>query len=623
MKIGQKVCLGLLLVTAIVFAGAYLFVAPSLTKAFGATQKSKAQSDLERASESISTEFKSIARQATDWGAWDDTYDFVQGRKPEYREVNLTQNLFDTTGLDLLFILDGKGNVVFGSIRQPDGKTTSEIVGVDLKSIALGDTSRPGPAVSLQEKRSGLQQINGFPMAAVLQPISNSARTAEPVGCIVMGRFLPPDAITEFSESVRVPFKLVENDRITDDDRRSIQTPQSFRPIVGVRSIEALQGESQYSVRSATNPDILRDGERATKELLTWMGIISIAAGLAAYLMVHFLLGSPLSRFAKAVETLGNESYIEYTALPTKRNDEIGTLARGFESGLQRLESLNTRLLLASREAGMADVAKEVLHNAGNVMNSLSISAHSIHALTMESKVEGYRRTLDLLSEHEQNLAWYLTEDPRGQTVLTYLEALTDMMERRDRNLQGEMESLRTSIEHLKQIIQSHNGLVRTTDVDTSIRISICVEEALSILAPAFERHGIQCDAQISEELVAKGDPITLVQVLTNLLTNAKEALSTPGLVDKSIRIYTNQLPGGGASIIVEDNGIGIPADKLVSIFDQGFSTKRHGTGIGLHYCANAAQTMGWTLTATSEGVHQGAQMILEIPAERIVRKAA
>jgi signal transduction histidine kinase len=155
------------------------------------------------------------------------------------------------------------------------------------------------------------------------------------------------------------------------------------------------------------------------------------------------------------------------------------------------------------------------------------------------------------------------------------------------------------------------------------MRISICVEEALSILAPAFERHGIQCDAQISEELVAKGDPITLVQVLTNLLTNAKEALSTPGLVDKSIRIYTKQLPGGGASIIVEDNGIGIPADKLVSIFDQGFSTKRHGTGIGLHYCANAAQTMGWTLTATSEGVHQGAQMILEIPAERIVRKAA
>lgn len=623
MKIGQKVCLGLLLVTAIVFAGAYFFVAPSLSKAFSATQKAKAQSDLERASESISTEFKSILRQALDWGAWDDTYEFVKGRKPEYRQVNLTQNLFDTTGLDLLFILDAKGKVVFGSIRQPDGKVTSTIEGIDLKSLSLGDATRPGPALSLDGASTGLQRINGFPMAAVIQSISNSGRTADPVGSIFMGRFLPPDAITEFSESVRVPFKLIENSRITQEDRKSIQTPQSYRPIVGVQSIEALQGKSQYSVRSATNPDILRNGERATKDLLTWMGIISIVAGVAAYLMVHFLLGSPLSRFAKAVGTLGNESYIEYTDLPTKRSDEIGTLARGFEAGLHRLEALNTRLLLASREAGMADVAKEVLHNAGNVMNSLSISAHSIHAVTMESKVEGYRRTLDLLSEHEKNLAWYLTEDPRGQTVLTYLGALTDMMERRDRNLQGEMESLGTSIEHLRQIIQSHNGLIRTTDVDTSVRISICVEEAMSILAPAFDRHGIDCEAQVSEDLVAKGDPITIVQVLTNLLTNAKEALSTPGLVHKSIRIYSKPMPGAGASVIVEDNGIGIPADKLVSIFDQGFSTKRHGTGIGLHYCANATQTMGWTLSAASEGAHQGTQMILDIPAERIVRKAA
>jgi signal transduction histidine kinase len=76
-------------------------------------------------------------------------------------------------------------------------------------------------------------------------------------------------------------------------------------------------------------------------------------------------------------------------------------------------------------------------------------------------------------------------------------------------------------------------------------------------------------------------------------------------------------------SIIVRDNGIGIPPENLIKIFNHGFTTKRDGHGFGLHSGANAAKEMGGSLTAESNGPGLGATFTLELPVAKIKPNAS
>jgi signal transduction histidine kinase len=66
--------------------------------------------------------------------------------------------------------------------------------------------------------------------------------------------------------------------------------------------------------------------------------------------------------------------------------------------------------------------------------------------------------------------------------------------------------------------------------------------------------------------------------------------------------------------ISVIDNGVGIPAQNMDRLFTHGFTTRQSGHGFGLHSGALAAQELGGTLHAESEGAGRGAAFILELP---------
>ena len=140
------------------------------------------------------------------------------------------------------------------------------------------------------------------------------------------------------------------------------------------------------------------------------------------------------------------------------------------------------------------------------------------------------------------------------------------------------------------------------------------MDDALEINSAIFARDGIQVVRRYSDVPQVTVDKHKVLQILVNLITNAKHALDESGRPDRQITLKTGMNGNNCLKVAVSDNGIGISPENLARLFSYGFTTKKSGHGFGLHSGASTAKEMGGQLTAYSEGAGKGATFVLEIP---------
>jgi PAS domain S-box-containing protein len=281
----------------------------------------------------------------------------------------------------------------------------------------------------------------------------------------------------------------------------------------------------------------------------------------------------------------------------------------------QQLDKLNRQLMDTSRQAGMAEVATGVLHNVGNVLNSVSVSATVVTDRLRRSKVVNLRRATTLLREQNGHLVEFLTSDPKGKLLPEYLGTVADQLAGEQTKLITLMTAVGQHIEHIKEIVAMQQSYAKVSGVYENLAAAGLVEDALRMNAAAFDRHHIDLVREFDGNLPPVCvDRHKVLQILINLLRNAKYALAARSEDDKRIVIRLGLASADRVKITVGDNGIGIDPAHLTSIFNHGFTTKKDGHGFGLHSGANAAKEMGGTLTARSEGLGKGAEFILELP---------
>jgi len=280
-----------------------------------------------------------------------------------------------------------------------------------------------------------------------------------------------------------------------------------------------------------------------------------------------------------------------------------------------KMAATHEKLVTASRHAGMAEVATGVLHNVGNVLNSVNVSSTLLLDRTQQSRVRQVARVAETLREHERNLGEYLTRDPKGVVALTYLEQLAgNLSAEREQNLK-ELESLRANIEHIKEIVamQQHNAK-NIGGVLETIPVTAVVADAVRVNAEAFQRHRLKLVEEFSNPLpVITTDKHKVLQILVNLLVNAKFACDEVDRPDKQVIIRV-RMETGRVKIMVIDNGMGIRPEYMTRIFSFGFTTRKNGHGFGLHAGSLAAGELGGSLLAHSDGPGKGATFTLELP---------
>ncbi|HEX5750317.1 MAG TPA: ATP-binding protein [Archangium sp.] len=280
-----------------------------------------------------------------------------------------------------------------------------------------------------------------------------------------------------------------------------------------------------------------------------------------------------------------------------------------------RLGEMHRTLVDVSRQMGMAEVATGVLHNVGNTLNSVNISTTLVTEQLRRSRVTGLAKATSLLREHSADMASFLTQDTQGKQLPPYLVAVSDQLVEERENMLKEMESLGHSVEHIKSIVSMQQRHARSAGAVEQVAVPQLIDEALRLHAISFERLAIRIEREYAEVPEIFVDRHKLLQILINLLSNARHALVDSRQADKCLRIHVQRTSEAERlRIEVKDNGVGIAAENLARMFTQGFTTKKDGHGFGLHISALAAEEMKGKLSCTSPGPGHGATFTLDLP---------
>jgi signal transduction histidine kinase len=332
--------------------------------------------------------------------------------------------------------------------------------------------------------------------------------------------------------------------------------------------------------------------------------------------------GEPIvAKIEKTPQADGSTNWCISTKLPwrDKEGRIVGTFGvskdiTALKNAEAELESAHQRLLETSRLAGMAEVATDVLHNVGNVLNSVNVSCSLTIDRVKSSKISGLAKTAALIEENRGRLGEFFTNDPRGQQIPSYLAVLAEHFSQEQSALMQELEQLLKHIEHIKQIVAMQQSYAKVAGVIETVNPTQLVDDAVHINGAALTRHDVQVRCEFQPVPMIQTEKHRVLQILVNLIRNAKYALDEAKRQDKIMTVKLGRNGGDHIKIEVIDNGVGIPAENLTRIFGHGFTTRSNGHGFGLHSSAIAVKELGGSLAAYSEGIGKGATFTLLLP---------
>jgi signal transduction histidine kinase len=400
--------------------------------------------------------------------------------------------------------------------------------------------------------------------------------------------------------------------------------------------------------------DILNESDpqrkaEAVADLRNHSMYITVAAVITGVTFSAVLANSVATRarnLVQAMESVGR-GRLSQRVRPTG-NDEIDRLARQFnkmlaelehndhtirdlnqnlegkvrdrtvqlETALRELRATQSQLTDMAHSAGMAEIATGVLHNVGNVLNSVNISASLVSDQLRNSRADDLKRTTERLQAHRDELAEFLAADGRAPKLLDYLTKLSGKLDTEREDLVRELALLTEKVEHIKSVIAAQQSYARRVTYREEIEVERIINDVLAMHGPSLTRHQIPVRTDFRRVPRALLEKNKLVQVVDNLVKNAIESMRDAGGADHALTVRIAPAGDNRIRIAVADSGGGIRPEHLKQIFNYGFTTKREGNGFGLHSSALAMSDIGGTISVSSDGPGCGATFTIEFPAQ-------
>lgn len=365
--------------------------------------------------------------------------------------------------------------------------------------------------------------------------------------------------------------------------------------------------------------------------------VMALAISVAALgtIFISRLITRRLKNLADTAQQVSTDNNYALRA-PQTSLDEIGVLTDSFNTMLERLqhndsalrasnealtveinerERLQAELIQSSRLAGMAEVATGVLHNVGNVLNSVNVSAGLIREQLSNSQLDKLKLSAELILENKNQLDHFFIDDPKGMLLPDFLSDLAAQLRNEHELFAEELQRLCRNIDHIKGIVVLQQNFAKATSVIETLSPTELFEHALLINQAVLARNHAQLHKEfISPAPALQTDRHKVLQILINLISNASYA-TLPNSEDKRhIRVATSLSLENNMIFTVSDNGCGIAAEHLPRLFSQGFTTRVDGHGFGLHSAALAAKAIGGSIQVDSEGAGKGSCFTVTIP---------
>ncbi|MCA9161578.1 MAG: HAMP domain-containing protein [Planctomycetales bacterium] len=622
MSIRIQVALALLLMCLLFAATTHAITQIVLLPSIAKLEGDFASRDVQRCHDAIQAELAHLSNLARDWASWDDAYAYVADRNPQFEQSNLTPDLFANSNINLLAITDSDGQIVWRELR-------------DHKHLALLDSPRFDRLLAMPDHRlthhavpeacvEGVFVTRHGPLLLASRPILTSKRQGPIRGSIVMGRFLDSQAIQNIATQTHVTLQAwpVLDGQVPESERPFVRAldrredivvhPQDTRTLSAYSLLKDVNGSPAVLLRADLDRTMMAKGENAARfaTLSNVIGGLIILSG--TYVVLRHAIITPIVEITEHVLRVGDTGDLS-ARMETKRSDEIGTLAREFNAMVERLADSHERVVETAHQAGMAEIATDVLHNVGNAINSANVSSEMLENRLHDSRVAGLRKATMLLEEQRGQIATFLTADARGPKLLDYLSSLAAMLQEEHNDNVMEVGRLRDTIRHIRDVIATQQAYAGGPDFKQEVQFSDMVEDILRLHEPQFQQHHITVQRHYETLPTVMLNKTKLMQIATNLVKNAIEAILANENSSRQLRIVITKVEDD-VLLEVVDSGVGISPENLCKIFCHGFTTKATGHGFGLHYCANAATEMGGSIRVTSDGVGQGATFALRLP---------
>jgi len=317
---------------------------------------------------------------------------------------------------------------------------------------------------------------------------------------------------------------------------------------------------------------------------------------------------------AQAAISLENARlYEDLEARVTERTRALAEANRSLQESLNKLHRAQRQLADASRRAGMAEVATSVLHNIGNVLNSVNVSCKLLMESIRQSRAGGLARAVALMGE-QRDLAAFFTSDERGKRLPEYLGKLAEAIGVEQSTSFARLQSLEKNIDHITAIVGLQQKHAKFGGVIERLSLAELLEEAIVFNAITSDEQSVEIVRDFAELPPVETDRYKLFQIALNLLSNARQAVQGAAERHRCIIVRTRKEDDAWVAIEIEDFGSGIAREDLTKVFTFGFTTKKDGHGFGLHSSSCNAIEMGGSLTARSEGPGKGACFRLLLP---------
>ena len=403
---------------------------------------------------------------------------------------------------------------------------------------------------------------------------------------------------------------------VEDDEKDFVLTRDTFAEIPGasfcVERVSTYEAGLEGIARKAHDLFLIdyQLGDQTALELL------KMSQAMECEPVIVMLTGQEDREIDLQAIRSGASDYVIKSTLSAAGLDR--TIRYAMERKRLRLERdhLTSQLLQTSRRVGMADVASSVLHNVGNVLNSINISAGVVASTVRHSSLTNVARTAAMLEDHASDVGEFLTHDSKGKLIPQYLTALGKQLNLERTTLLQEIEQLVQNVEHIKQIITAQQSLARTRGIVERTMVVELIEQAVALAFSPSDYERITIIRRYQDLPPLQMDKHQVLQILINLIRNAIEAMKANS-EDSSILTVGLEFKEKETSIvkiIVTDTGAGIVPDHLSRMFQQGFTTKEDGHGFGLHSAALSAKAMDGDLSVHSDGEGTGATFTLELP---------
>jgi two-component system NtrC family sensor kinase len=606
MNIRPKVMILLTLVFVLLSAGAILIQERVVMPSFARLEQTNASTAMQRVRHAMDRNLEALEVNAKDWANWKDIYDYVQDHNSAFVTANVTQSSLAQLQIDELLIVDLDGHVVLCSSEQLSSPVT---VGAIMSRNELRQDFPWRQYLGKDVPARGFIKTNLGVLLIASAPILDGFGAGPVRGMVIMGRLLTRPLVQRTEAQTETTFAMVTDAPPGSDDR--VVTSSSLTQIFG--SFPDVYGNPVMTLRVDVPRDITANGRRAILiAAASLVGAAMVTLVLLMTLLNRYVL-APLSRLTRHAVAVG-ENPENTEPLGFKTEDEFGKLASEFDDMVLRLAQTRRDLVDQSFEAGFAEMAKGVLHNLGNALTPMGVRLSAMDQRLRESPAADLELAVTELAKAEG--------DPARRAELLEFMALGC------REMVQSMQVTAADIQLMQRqaslmqasLSEQMHGASHKAPILESVKLPDLITQSLDIVPDASRRRlQLEMDESLQRIGALRLARTVLRMVLQNVIINAADAVRDAGRDKGVLRVLAEIVREDGRDNLhlqCQDDGVGIPQDKLVAVFEKGYTTKSRDTnqGIGLHWCANAIVALGGNIWATSDGAGRGTSLHLRFP---------